>query len=263
MKHVKPEVALIARPMIDYDAVSEYLTEQQVSDRSAWYRDHPSDAEGEDLVEFAGRLCYKSWEPRLNPNVTKIRNDREAYLKNILASRHGSVLEHANYTFVFHNVSRVLTAELNRHRAGVAISEQSMRYVRLDEIPFWFPEWAKQDQKLMDACISELIRAEEFQRWMASHFGLDEPGVNFHEKKHKTSFMRRFAPMGVATEEVWTANVRTLRHVIEKRTDPSAEEEIRLVFSAVAEIMKKELPFLFGDYDDDYETGYTTDWPKV
>jgi thymidylate synthase (FAD) len=89
---------------------------------------------------------------------------------------------------------------------------------------------------------------EEFQRWMAEHFGLDEEGVAFGEKKHKTSFMRRFAPDGVATGMLWTANIRTLRHTIEARTDTGAEEEIRLVFGKIAELMRAEAPALFSDY---------------
>ena len=72
----------------------------------------------------------------------------------------------------------------------------------------------------MKRATAVLEQMEEFQRWMAGHFGLDEDGVPMHEKKHKTSFMRRFAPDGVATGVVWTANVRTLRHTIEARTDP-------------------------------------------
>ena len=65
-----------------------------------------------------------------------------------------------------------------------------------------------------------LTEMEAFQQWMAGHFRLDYDGVPFHEKKHKTSFMRRFAPDGVATGLVWTANIRALRHTIEMRTDP-------------------------------------------
>src|SRR5262245_24717498 len=84
----------------------------------------------ETLIEFAGRLCYRSWEPGLNPNVRKIRTDRGEYFENLLASGHGSVLEHANFTFVFHHVSRVFTHELVRHRAGSAFSQESLRYVR-------------------------------------------------------------------------------------------------------------------------------------
>jgi thymidylate synthase (FAD) len=47
---------------------------------------------------------------------------------------------------------------------------------------------------------------------------------------------------------VWTANIRALRHTIEMRTDPGAEEEIRLVFGKIGEIMRTEVPALFSDY---------------
>ena len=62
-----------------------------------------------------------------------------------------------------------------------------------------------------------------------------------------TSFMRRFAPEGVATSIVWGANLRTLRHVIEMRTASSAEEEIRIVFDKVANLMVNESPNLMAD----------------
>ena len=71
-------------------------------------------SEPEDLVEFGGRICYRSWKPGLNPNVTKVRADHDEYLRNILKQKHGSVLEHVSYSFVFRNVSRVLTHELVR-----------------------------------------------------------------------------------------------------------------------------------------------------
>ena len=140
------------------------------------------------------------------------------------------------------------THELIRHRPGVAISQESLRFVRLADIPFWFPDWALADPELMKRATTLLEQMEEFQGWMAGHFGLDVEGVPFHEKKHKTSFMRRFAPDGVATGLLWTANIRTLRHTIEARTDPGAEEEIRLVFGKIAALMRAEAPALFGDY---------------
>jgi thymidylate synthase (FAD) len=206
--------------------------------------------------------CYRAWEPGLNPNVSKVRNDHEAYLTNILKSAHGSVLEHASFTFVLHNISRVATHELVRHRPGTAVSQESLRFVRLDDIPFWFPDWAREDPELMKRATALLDQMEEFQRWMAGHFGLDDAGVPFHEKKHKTSFMRRLAPDGVATGMVWTANIRTLRHTIEARTDPGAEEEIRLVFGKIAELMRAEAPLLFADYEV-RDGAWIPQWRKV
>jgi thymidylate synthase (FAD) len=59
--------------------------------------------------------------------------------------------------------------------------------------------------------------------------------------------MRRIAPEGLATAIGWTANFRTLRHVIELRTDPAAEWEIRYVFGEVAKFLINRYPNAFGD----------------
>ena len=92
-----------------------------------------------------------------------------------------------------------------------------------------------EDAELMKRATALLTELEQFQQWMAGHFGLDDDDTKMHEKKAKTSFMRRFAPEGLATGLVWTANIRTLRHTIEARTDQGAEEEIRLVFGKIGE----------------------------
>jgi thymidylate synthase (FAD) len=123
--------------------------------------------------------------------------------------------------------------------------------VRLDDLPFWFPDWAQDDPELMARSMALLAEMEAHQRWMVEHFELDAPGKKFEEKKFRTSFMRRFAPEGVATGIVWGANLRTIRHVLQMRTDPGAEEEMRLVFNRVGMIMQKECPFLFGDFQAD------------
>lgn len=265
MKHVEPKAALIARPDLDWVELGKYLKSVGAEkwwtrrlDDDDWYSD-----DAQTLIEVGGKVCYRSWEPGLNPNVTKVRDDQDEYLANILRSGHGSVLEHANFTFVFHHISRVVTHELVRHRAGVAISQESMRYVRLDDIPFWVPDWAKEDEFVMWIIEEHVRRSEQVQADLAEYFKLDEPGTPFHEKKAKTSFMRRLAPGGVATEMVWTANVRTLRHVIESRTAEGAEEEIRLVFGQVAEIMRKECPALFGDLRRNDKGEYVPEWRKV
>ncbi|GAB2924435.1 FAD-dependent thymidylate synthase [Nonomuraea fastidiosa] len=260
MRTVEPEVFIVARPALDYDELARYLRE--VGGESWLERLDRGDLDAQNLAEFAGRLCYRSFEPGLNPNVVRIRENQDDYLRNILASAHGSVLEHVSFSFVLHNVSRVLTHELVRHRPGVAISQESLRFVRLDELPFWFPEWAREDEELMKRATAVLEQLEQFQLWMAQHFGLDEEGVPFSEKKHRTSFMRRFAPEGVATGLVWTANVRTLRHTIEARTAAGAEEEIRLLFQRIGELMRKEAPALFGDYVVE-DGAWIPGWRKV
>lgn len=262
MRHVEPKVFLIQQPALDWEQIRMYL--KDVGGESWADRVENSDAsDGEALVEFGGRLCYRSWEPGLNVNVSKVREDSGVYLGNILKSGHGSVIEHANYSFVFHNVSRVFTHEQVRHRAGVAISQESMRFVRLTDIPFWFPRWAYNDQELMARSLEVLGILEQHQTWMADRFHLDDPGVAFSEKKHKTSFMRRFAPDGVATGMLCTMNVRALRHVIYMRTALGAEEEIRLVMDEVAKVSLEAVPNLMQDYSPNENREWIPEFLKV
>jgi thymidylate synthase (FAD) len=93
--------------------------------------------------------------------------------------------------------------------------------------------------------------------------GLDDEGVPFHVKKEATSALRRLAPIGLSTDIIWTANVRTLRHVIEMRTDPGAEEELRLVFDTIAEIAQREAPFLFQDFSRQDDGSWVPVYRKV
>lgn len=264
----RPEVFLVSQPALDWDELRRYL--EKVGERTDtnavdWidrvYQDFGS--EGDALVEFGGRLCYRSWVPGANVNVSKVREDSKEYIGNILKSGHGSVTEHANYSFIFDDVSRVFTHELVRHRAGVAVSQESMRFVRLTDIPFWFPEWARDDHELMERSINLLHEMEEHQLWMAMHFDLDEPGVNFSEKKHKTSFMRRFAPDGVATGMLCTINVRALRHIVYMRTALGAEEEIRLVMDDVARLGLEATPHLMQDYSPNENREWIPEFLKI
>ena len=262
MHETTPKVFLIARPSIDLEGMRGYLQdvggEAWLTRRLAESRASPN--AGELLVEFAGRACYRSWEPGLNPNVSKVRTDQREYFANILRSAHGSVLEHANYSFALRNCSRVMTHELVRHRAGSAFSQESLRYVRLADIGFRVPPALEPARDRVLAIVEQL---EEFQRSAAEELGIDREGVPFHIKKEVTSALRRVAPIGLSTDIIWTANVRTLRHVIEMRTAEGAEEELRLVFDRVAAIMQAEAPGLFQDFARHADGAWVPQFHKV
>src|SRR5258707_10921713 len=98
MRNVHPEVFLVARPQLDYDALAAYLAEVGGSSWLERLDQGPFDNDALKLAEFAGRLFYRSWEPGLNPNVTKIRSEQDAYLRDILSSSHRSGLEHVSFS---------------------------------------------------------------------------------------------------------------------------------------------------------------------
>ncbi len=243
MKFVEPKVFLVGETRIAEEGLQAYLEHVGAPD---WETDAPSGSER--LSEVMGRLCYRSFEPGLNPNVTRVREGNARYLGHILEVGHGSVLEHAVVNFVFADVSRVFTHELVRHRAGTAVSQESLRFVRLDRLSAYAPTHIQESEEGMEVFVKTLEQLEEVQRKLAEIYAIDDE-KHFDRKKKLTSAFRRVAPIGVATTVGWSANLRALRHVIEMRTAPEAEEEIRLVFGKVYETVRERYPNVFSDYE--------------
>lgn len=220
----------------------------------------PNDSEF--LIELAGRACYKSFGVGINPNVTKIRDNPRDYLTNVLEKGDGSILEHATVTFAFLNVSRVFTHEIVRHRAGTAMSQESLRYVRPRDISLWLPPDLEPASEKFSETVEEI---EKRYHELESKFDWDN--MTFEQKKRVTSALRRILPDGIATNLIWTANHRTIRWVIEMRTHPSAEVEIRMIFGKVAEICIRDYPLLYADFTAkqlaDGTTQYIPKYSKV
>lgn len=261
MSHeIVPKVFLIGESRINADGIEALLSHLGVPE---WDTDASTDIEV--ITEIYGRACYKSFGTELNPNITRVRSSNKAYISNIIEKGDGSVLEHGVANFFFCDVSRVFTHELVRHRVGTAMSQESLRYVRLTDLDFYAPLCIQENDEAMTLFTRTFEELSDLQKDMAELFDLDHLD-SFKDKKEITSAMRRLAPIGLATNIGWSTNMRTLRHVIEMRTDPSAEEELRLVFSQVAEIAIKHWPNLFNDYTSEIIDGfsvYTTKNKKV
>lgn len=253
----------IGRTMLDRGEVRQWLTDLSVSDEAITKLLDPGVTDCANLVRLAGKRCYMAFEGegKLNPNVMKVRDDIGKYIDHILESKHGSVIEHIYYNFAIEGISRVLTAELNRHRAGVGISEGSMRFIRFKDLPYWLPTSIEADQD-DTADIAEKKKSSRavFQRafWEAeaNYAELEQiwgedllPTSKFQKKKQVTSMMRRIVPIGVSTGGVWTFNFRALRHVCTMRGDvDSAEEEINLLaLLLLKRMMYSEIHF-FSDF---------------
>jgi len=260
MEFVEPQVYLIAESKVNIDQLNDMLASVGQETATNWFARtrKASKSDGELLTEVAGRICYKSFGIGLNPNVTKIRESSRDYIDNTLAKGDGSIFEHATCTFAFINVSRVLTHELVRHRVGVAISQESLRYVRPTHIRFWLPP-DLQDKK---SDVKEIVEGlEQDYRELEHSYGWDS--LNFDVKKRITSALRRIMPDGLATSIVWTANHRAIRHVMTMRTAESAEVEIRFVFDKVARLMKERFPLIYHDFEYTQLDDGTRSWqPK-
>lgn len=135
---VEIEIFNISRTTVDRNEVERWL--QRLGCEEFVIPEEEAISDPALLIALAGKRCYLSFEKGLNPNITQIREDYVKYFDNILASGHGSVCEHSVYSFAIEGVSRIFTAEMNRHRAGWAISEGSLRFIRFgDTVPYWEP----------------------------------------------------------------------------------------------------------------------------
>ncbi len=254
---VKPTVYLVAKTELLTENLGAFIAD---IGGPAW---KPSEgaAGGETLIEAAGRICYRSWQeydPGIpegtNPNVSRVRGGTREYISNLLAHGHGSVLEHVSATFILRDVSRVLTHELVRHRAGMAFSQESLRYVRLDDLGFWFPKALERNPAALKRFGEVVEFLESVQKELADIFDVDRL-KDFKTKKELTSLFRRLAPQGLGTTIMVTGNLRAFRHVIAARTNEAAEEEIRLVVGEIAAVLKREYPAVFQDMTRDEATG--------
>lgn len=200
--------------------------------------------DGERLAEFAGRLCYMSQH---NPAKRETRE----YLENIKKQGHGSVLEHANYSVLLEGVSRSLTHELVRHRAGFAYSQLSQRYVDESDANFVVPPaiigdealesaWRAQVEAAQETYVSFVARLMERYGWVAD---------KVHRRKMAREAARSVLPNATETKIVVTGNARAWRTMLELRSSEGAELEIRRMAVAVLRLLQQEAPGLFSDFE--------------
>jgi len=248
-----PQVYLVGRQMVDDDALARFLADHEVE---RWSTD--TEEAGEKLVEVAGRLCYFSFaKPRPGGN--------SAYLGHILEVGHGSVLEHAVFSFIITGVSRSFTHELVRHRAGWAYSQLSQRFVDESECSFVEPDAIAEDPELHRIWREAIESSQTAYRLLADGLAAKFKTIEDRTLRRKKAreAARSVLPNATETRIFVTGNARALRHFIEMRGDQHADAEIRKVAIAMLAILQEESPNLFGDYRliDLPEGGQATDTP--
>jgi thymidylate synthase (FAD) len=202
----EPTIYVMGRQTIDDAELDRFLADHGV----AWQTD--TEVAGEHLVETAGRVCYMSFsKPRPGGN--------KAYIGHILEVGHGSVLEHAVWNLLFTNVSRSLTHELVRHRAGYGFSQLSQRYVDESTAEYIEPDCIANNPELHQIWLDAI--ANTHQTYVKLTEGLLKVFENEPDKTLRRKLARQAArsvlPNATETKIFVTANARALRHFIELR----------------------------------------------
>jgi thymidylate synthase (FAD) len=254
-KFVEPEVFILAETKMNYDDYDPsvpghgFYSFLKYLGVPNWETDAESPAEK--LMEVAGKLCYLSFSTDLNKNLTKVgaRSNYDYLQQGIIATKHGSVLEHATVTIAFMDVSRVFTHELVRHRPGSAYSQVSGRYVRTDSVDMFLPTVIAENEAATKVFQKATKQMEDNVMELVQIFKIDEMRTKeqFSLKKILTSAFRRIIGNGQANHIIATYNHRSLRHILEVRTSQHAEEEIRIAFYKLFKLVKAKYPAIYGD----------------
>jgi thymidylate synthase (FAD) len=245
---LEPSVYVLGRQTVDAGELDRFLTDHGVS----WESD--SEVAGEVLTETAGRVCYMSFaKPRPGGNA--------AYLHHIKEVGHGSVLEHAVWNLLVTGVSRSLTHELVRHRAGFGYSQLSQRYVDESVAEYVEPDIIANDPELHAVWLetvkqshaayvklAEALNAKLSDPAAATAAMLPPGADRTTRRKAARQAARSVLPNATETKIFVTANARALRHFLEMRGSQHAEPEIRKLSTAILDALQKDSPNLFGDY---------------
>lgn len=152
-------------------------------------------------------------------------------LRGAMKSGHESVAEHASFTFHVSGVSRVLLAQLTRHRVA-SFSAQSQRYcgANLDTVT--------PDSMVHPELVDDIITAKrvvEDLHAKALSLGVPEEDARFYTfQAGKTALM-------------FTMNARELRHFFSLRCCNRAQWEIRRLADEMLQLVKEVAPVLFKD----------------
>ena len=243
----KPNVYLVSKPSVDWEQIAAFLSDEGLPGMDRSIRAGLDDANA--IIETSARLCYMSF--------ARGRRDIEDFINNLLSSKDGSVFEHVNYGFVITGVSRSLTHELVRHRAGFAYSQRSQRYVDETEGSFVLPPALVAENGAADDARAILENAVESaaDSYVKLVEELEEvlPRERFDHNTDRRKAIRQAAravlPNATETKIFVTGNVRAWRHFIEMRAAPFADWEIRSLALQILELLQKEAPLMFGDFE--------------
>jgi thymidylate synthase (FAD) len=188
------------------------------------------------IIYTACRTCYSEQDPdeifrrAVEGDFDPLKMQK--LISSVIESGHGSTIEHVVFTFAISGVSRTLSHQLVRHRAGVAFDQQSQRYVKFKGQATMLPHSiAEGDPALLERYEEQIAGSLELYGDMLQA-GL--PGED----------ARFVFPNAARTNLVMTTNLRALIHMSGLRLCTMAQWEIRRLFQLIRHEIFQVSPFL-------------------
>jgi thymidylate synthase (FAD) len=177
----------------------------------------------EELLEHAGRVCYRS----------ESQGDPGRFLRARIREGHESLIEHASATFEISGISRAASHQLVRHRLA-SFSQESQRYVDMSD-----PEW------VVPPAVAENDEARAI--WEAFSDQVRAAYTALRELKVRKEDARFVLPNAAATRIIVTMSFRELLHVFRLRISREAQWEIREICARMLELVHPHAPSVFGE----------------
>ena len=209
----------------------------------------------EKLVASSAKLCYSA------VGVDKIENkldedDVNKFIDMLMDIGHESPIEHISFTFGVEGISRVLTHQLVRHRIGASYSQQSQRYVKLQQFEYVIPpeidklpearrifiKAMEEDQRKYDE-LTNILKEKHIERFIEDGYDKDK-AIRLGEKK-AIEDARYVFPNACETKIVFTMNARALFNFFKHRCCNRAQWEIRELAKEMLRLVKDVSPTLF------------------
>jgi len=188
------------------------------------------------LIYTACRTCYSEQDPdeifrrAIDGDFDPLKMQK--LISSVIESGHGSTIEHVVFTFAISGVSRTLSHQLVRHRAGVAFDQQSQRYVKFKGAATMLPHSIAEG----DADLRERYE-EQVDGALGLYGEMLQAGVPGEDA-------RFVFPNATRTNLVMTTNLRALIHMSGLRLCTMAQWEIRRLFQLIRHEVFGVSPFL-------------------
>jgi thymidylate synthase (FAD) len=194
------------------------------------------------IIYTACRTCYSEqlpdqiWDKAVSRQVADEK--QQSLVRKVMESGHGSTIEHVNFTFAISGVTRTLSHQLVRHRAGTAFDQQSQRYVSFKKRDnFTIPDSITKGDLPDDL-------AGQFQRAVDSNLELYGQLLQAEVPAEDARFI---FPNAMQTNLIMTVNLRQLIHMSGLRLCTMAQWEIRQLFKQIRHEIFRVSPF-FGSF---------------
>ena len=188
------------------------------------------------LIYTACRTCYSELEPddifeRATSGQVATEKQQDL-IRRVIESGHGSTIEHIVFTFAISGVTRTLSHQLVRHRAGVAFDQQSQRYLNYKRPSYMVPGSLREaPDEIRDRFTAEMDDSLAFYGEML------EAGIPGEDA-------RFVMPNATRTNLIMTANLRALIHMSGLRLCTMAQWEIRRLFQLIRHEVFNVSPFM-------------------